>query len=458
MINAYWNLVEAREQLVVAEQSLALARELHERNRIQVEVGTLAPLELVQSEAAIATRDEDIIRATAAVGDAEDELRRLLNLPPGPALGAADRATTDPALTARPDRRRGGDRRRPGRTRPDLRNQQLAIERARVERQFFANQTRPQLNLEVAYGSGGSATRFTDAFEQFYGIDFPDWTVGLSFAYPIQNRAARAQTAIADLEVELTEVELEQLVAMVRTEVRRAVRGVETAAKQIEAARASRVFQDRNLDAERKRYENGMSTSFQITQIQDDLTLARSREVNAIVDYRTALAEFYRATGRCSSTRACSSIDQEPAVNRFSFHDGSATMSSLSPPGRYAPPADPLGPAAAPPDPARSLLGAPGRRAHRAGVDLPLDRGAADLGRRPAAPMVIAPVSTLVLVCRASTAEQCATRCATSSASGWRAQGQTAAEQTLAQMEKFGEAMAVAGRRWPCRSPSAGST
>src|SRR5215218_5308542 len=73
--NAYWNLVNAREQLVVAQQSLALARELHGRNRIQVEVGTLAPLELVQSEAAIATRDEDIIRSTSNIGDAEDELR-----------------------------------------------------------------------------------------------------------------------------------------------------------------------------------------------------------------------------------------------------------------------------------------------------------------------------------------------------------------------------------------------
>ena len=80
---AYWDLVEAREQVLVAEESLGLARELHESNRVQVEVGTKAQLELVQSEAQIAIRDEDLIGADAAVDDAADQLRRLLNFPPG---------------------------------------------------------------------------------------------------------------------------------------------------------------------------------------------------------------------------------------------------------------------------------------------------------------------------------------------------------------------------------------
>ena len=78
--NGYWALVEGLEQLKVAEESLALAEELHEMNRIQIEVGTLAPLELVQSEAGIATREEEIIRVQAQIQDAADELRRLLNL------------------------------------------------------------------------------------------------------------------------------------------------------------------------------------------------------------------------------------------------------------------------------------------------------------------------------------------------------------------------------------------
>jgi hypothetical protein len=104
--------------------------------------------------------------------------------------------------------------------------------------------------------------------------------------------------------------------------VRTAARGVDTAAKQIDAAKASRNFQTQNLDAERKKYENGMSTSFEITRIQSDLTLARSREVSAIVQYRRALVEYYRATGRLLDTQGIVVADDEPPVNRFSFHNG----------------------------------------------------------------------------------------------------------------------------------------
>jgi outer membrane protein len=321
VINAYWNLVGARDQLVVAEQSLSLARELDQRNRIEVEVGTRAPLELVQSEATIATREEDIIRATSAVGDNEDELRRLLNLPPGELWELAIRPTTDPVTPHSPIDVEAAIATALGR-RPELRSQELAIERAEVEEQFFRNQERPQLNLELSYGLAGAGDAYSDALRQVTDLDFPDWTAALRFSYPIQNRAARAQSTIARLDVERTNVELEQLQAVVRTEVRQAARGVETAAKQIDAARASVRFQERNLDAERKRYENGMSTSFQITQIQEDLTLARSREVAAIVAYRTALAEYWRATGTLLDQQGVQVLDDEPIVDRWTFRRG----------------------------------------------------------------------------------------------------------------------------------------
>ena len=96
---AYWQLVESREQRSVAEESLRLAEELHEMNRIQVEVGTLAPLELVQSEAGIATRREEIIRTEAAVEDAADDLRRLLNLERGSLVGRRHRTDHQPRDT-----------------------------------------------------------------------------------------------------------------------------------------------------------------------------------------------------------------------------------------------------------------------------------------------------------------------------------------------------------------------
>lgn len=324
VINAYWDLVNAREQLVVAEESLALARELHERNRIQVEVGTMAPLEMVQSEAAIATRDEEIIRVRATIGDAEDILRRLLNLPPGELWEREILPSTDPELP-RVDIDVEQAIRTAYEERTELRAQELAIERARLDAAVAANQVKPQLNLLIDYGYSGVGGAYSDAFEQITGIDFLGWTAQLQFAYPIQNRTARAGLAIADLNVERTETELEDLRTVIATEVRRAARGVRTAAQQIEASRISREFQEKNLEAERRRYENGMSTSFQITEIQEDLTLARSNEVAAVISYRTALAEYYRATGRLLETEGITIDDpnrpaEEGPIDWWSFN------------------------------------------------------------------------------------------------------------------------------------------
>ena len=334
VVDAYWNLVGARQQLVVAQESLGLARDLHERNRIQVEVGTMAPLEIVQSEAAIASREEDIIRATANIGDAEDVLRQLLNLPSGELWERAIQPTT-PAETEKVAITVDEAIATAYAERPELRTEELRVAQAELDARFFRNQLKPDLGLQLSYGYAGASApfldpatnrvitpAFNDALEQALRLDFPSWTAALVFSYPIQNRTARAQSAIANLDVERLQTELDQQKTTIATEVRRAARAVETAAKQIDAARISREFQEKNLDAEKKRYENGMSTSFQITQIQEDVTQARSNEVTAKITYRTALAEYYRAIGRLLEQHDVGIDDpEEPdyAASRFSF-------------------------------------------------------------------------------------------------------------------------------------------
>jgi len=306
VVNAYWSLVNAREQLVVAQESLQLARDLHARNQIQVQVGTLAPLELTQSEAAIATREEGIIQATSAVGDAEDTLRQLLNLPPGPLWQTPIVPTSDPKTNEKIAANVDEALRMARAQRPELASQQLQLEQAKRDAEYFRGQLKPTLDLLVSYGYSGLGTAYSGAFNQITGLDFRGWSAQLSFAYPIQNRTARAQSASANVAVDRFQALYDQERLVIDTEVRRAARAVDTTAKSIDAAIKAREFQEKNLDAEKKRYENGMSTSFQITQIQDQLTQARSGEVTAIVNYRTALAEYYRATGKL--------LDQEGIV------------------------------------------------------------------------------------------------------------------------------------------------
>lgn len=333
VINAYWRLVEAREQLVVARESLGLATELHERNRIQVEVGTLAPLELVQSEAAIATREEDIIRSQQVVGDSEDALRQLLNLPQGPLWEAEIRPATNPEIEA-PAIDVATAIRTGLENRPEVGAQQLLVEQAQINAAFFRNQKMPSLDLTLNYGLNGNngVTIFNDdgtpsidtggladSIDQIFGVDFDGWTAQITFGYPIGNRGARAASAISDLGLESARATLTQIEQQVTTDVRRAVRQVDSAAKQIEAARASVRFQLRSLDAEKKRYENGMSSSFQITQIQQNLSAARSREVSAVIAYRTALTQLQQATGQLLPEYNIAIDDPEAPIDRFQF-------------------------------------------------------------------------------------------------------------------------------------------
>jgi outer membrane protein TolC len=325
VVNAYWTLVNNREQLTVARESLQLARDLNDRNRIQVQVGTLAPLDITQSEAAIATRDEAIIQATSAVGDAEDTLRQLMNFPSGklwetPIVPTSD-PKTDEKVTAHVDEAL----RIAFEQRPELHSDLLHLQQAKVDAEYYRSLLKPTLGLHLQYGYKGTGLQFNNAFSQVTGLDFRSWQASLAFKYPLQNRVARAASASANIDVDRNAQLYEQEKKVVETEVRRATRGLDTAIKAIEAARIAREFQDKNLDAEKKRYENGMSTAFQITQIQDQLTQARSQEVTATVNYRTALAEYYRSIGRL--------LDQEGIVlddplapdyrtQRFSFRRG----------------------------------------------------------------------------------------------------------------------------------------
>ena len=122
-------------------------------------------------------------------------------------------------------------------------------------------------------------------------------------SYPLQNRQAKAQSTIADLALERGEAVLADLEQQISTEVRSATRLVDAAARQVDAAQASRRAQEKSLEAERKRFENGMSTSFQVLQIQEDLAEAQSAEVQAVTDYRRRLTDYYSSIGRLLDQR-----------------------------------------------------------------------------------------------------------------------------------------------------------
>lgn len=296
VIAQYWSLVEARKQLTVAEESLELAKDLHNMNRIQVEVGTKAPLEMVQSEVGVATREEDIIRLTATVEDAADNLRQLINLDRGSLWGIGIVPVTDPEIEHEAIDVRAAVDTALGH-RPDIRRLELNNANLDVQAEVAENDKKPRLDVFAQYALNGLTGGYSDALQQVVDRSFKGWTVQATFAMPLQNRQAKADSAQADLAVVEGNAQLRNLQQQVLTEVRRSARAVETAAKQIESARISSKLARRNLDAERKRYENGLSTSFQVLEIQEDLSNAQSREVSAVINYRRALSSYHQALG-----------------------------------------------------------------------------------------------------------------------------------------------------------------
>ena len=312
--NAYWNLAESIAQLQVAEQSLALAKQLHEQNRIRVEVGTLAPLELVQSEAGVAQREVDIIRARAAVGDRGDVLRELLNIerdgdlwqipidPTSDPFADAFEIDMDQAIeTALANR-------------PELKSQQLSVSNRELDVRYFKNQKKPQLDFVGTYGYNGLGGPvdirdddgnivdtieggYSDALDQIFDTDFEGWRTALNFTFPIQNRTAKAQSAIAEVNLERSQMQMQDIELAIVTEVRRVARALQASAESVDSAEVNRRLQEKNYEAEQKRYDNGMSTSFQVLRVQDDLILASSQYVDAVAAYRRALALHYQSLG-----------------------------------------------------------------------------------------------------------------------------------------------------------------
>jgi len=330
--NAYWNLAESIAQLEVAEESLDLAKQLHEQNQIRVEVGTMAPLELVQSEAGVAQRQLDIIRARAAVGDRGDVLRQLLNIERDGTLWSMPiDPTTNPfsdpfevdiekaVSTALAER-------------PEIRRKYLSLSNQELDVRYFGNQRKPRLDVTGTYGLnglGGDITErdiftgeifgteeggYGDAIDQILNADFDGWRVALNFAYPIQNRTAKAQKAIADVNYERGQAELNDLELAIVTEVRRVARLLEASAEAVDSAQVNRRLQEENYEAEKKRYANGMSTSFQVLRIQGDLSESRRQYVAAVAAYRRSLALHYQSLGTLIPQSSVKIIEGEETV------------------------------------------------------------------------------------------------------------------------------------------------
>ena len=311
--NAYWDLVYAVENLKAKQEALDRAKDLNRITKIKIDVGALAPIDIVQTEVTIAQREQDIIIAEGLIGDAQDRLRRLLNVQSVPdwnrPIVATDRPTRDQLQGFNTDVNQGYESAL--RVRPEIRQALLSIESRKITYAYSKNQLKPRLDVAGGYGfaglgasadlvnSNGTIDRlaYSDALSQLGRGNYPSWNLGLVFAVPIGNRAAKGNAAIANADLELARTNFAIAKANLQVEVRAAARNIDTAYRSVLASQKARELAERNLDAEKKKYENGMTTSFQVAQIQNDLTTARTTELLSIAVYLKSQTAWHKAIG-----------------------------------------------------------------------------------------------------------------------------------------------------------------
>ena len=312
---AYWDYVFTIQAVEVAKESLSLASKLLSDNKIRVEVGTMAPMDVVQAEAEEATRQQALTTATATMRTAELALKRLIvsgtndplwsqhiepvDRPDYQAVAIDLEAAVRAALQQRTDLQIA-------RNNYDANNVLLKSQR---------DSSLPDVDALVSYGASGlGGTQWNlvgggldqrrdgilfdggygNAMSSLWGRDYPNWQFALNVNYPIGGNAAEAQAARTRLLIQQNQAQIRASELTVATEVSNAALQVTNSVEGLAAARAARELSQRRLDAEMSRFEVGMSNNYQVVQMQRDLREAQNSELRALLNYRKALVEYDR--------------------------------------------------------------------------------------------------------------------------------------------------------------------
>ncbi len=313
--NTYFELLYAIDAAQVARGSLALAQKLVEDNRARVEIGTMAPLDVVQAEAEVATRRQTVAQAEATWRTSELALKRLIvNGTDDPLWRASINPTDRPVFAPEPLDVEGAVRKALD-NRTDLEQGRRQITANDTTLRFMRNQMLPAVDLTANYGAQGlGGTQFIrqgtglgstvigsipggypDALRTLGGRDYPTWTFQVNVSYPLGASAADANYARARVQLSQSAAQLRALELQVATDVTNAALQVESGLTRSEAALAAKQLAQTRLEAEQSRFDVGLSTNFFVVQAQRDLATAQSSELRALLDYRRALVDFQRA-------------------------------------------------------------------------------------------------------------------------------------------------------------------
>jgi outer membrane protein TolC len=318
-INAYWELVYARANVQVQQQAVAVSQRLYGDNKKQLEIGTMAPLDVTRAESELATNQQNLIIAETVKMQDEQILKNAISKDPLAAnlinveIIPTDKPTP-PETTEAPSFE--ASIKEAFQKRPELLEQQINITNAGIDARATSFALRPTATLFAQYTSQGLAgvssipsnppggpptvteQGFTTAQSQVFHNKFPDYLVGVNLQIPIRNRSAQATNQRTILQLRQIETQMQQLKNLAVVDVRNTYIALEQGRVQVTTASEARKLQQQTFDAEQKKYQLGASTVYQVILTQRDLILAQGAELRALANLLEAKAAYERAVGR----------------------------------------------------------------------------------------------------------------------------------------------------------------
>lgn len=366
----YWDLVFALRDQQNRQANLDLTRENLRQVIARIDAGAAAPLARWEVETELANREGELLLATQQVSVTENSLKQLILRDATSAEWLTSYVPTDtPAFSIAPIALDSAIKDAMD-NRWELRRLKLANDINNIDIQYFKNQTKPQIDLVTNYSldgfsRGGASTEgatrpliandpvsnltspssfllqqirllnpdasiivpsvtipgtpgflaggFNRSFANLFRGDAPNYSIGVTFSFPLRNRTAEANLAGSRVLENQLATQTRAQEQQVIVEVRNAVQAVETARRRVLTARRARENAEKQLEGERRLYESGRSTTFLLFQRENSLTNSRNAEIRAETDYNKAIADLQRAT---STTFEMNDIDVQSPTNK----------------------------------------------------------------------------------------------------------------------------------------------
>lgn len=296
-LKTYWDLVFSIENYEVHKISLEQAKELLRSNKIKYETGVLPETDVLQAEAQVASRKDDLLVAGKTIRDVSDALKKIMNisqtseqwqatLVPLDKLSYKEQVVDEEQALSEAFLYRS-----------DYTALKKQKELAEIQLRVAKNQLLPELNVFGTYGFSGTDYDIDHSHDELETLDYNQWSAGVELAFPLLNLKARNEYKKAQKKLSQLETQIKNLEQTIRLEVRNAVRKVQTNQKRIVITQVGVEFEEAKLRDQIKRFEVGMATSQDVLDFQRDLAVAKARHLNAITEYIKSLIELKSVTG-----------------------------------------------------------------------------------------------------------------------------------------------------------------